>query len=242
MRALSDAPQQVNKMLERKMAEPVRLGVRRERTAARSCPLTHIIQHNSLPARPIHMTEHRLKHTARAIARGEKAIAIALKFAQDLDEHRDLVTKHLQPCGSDLILISIKGHLLVEHLLEVNLCRILGIDCIPTRKGSLGFNHKLQLLRAVVEHREPKPNADLFLAIDSLNMARNQLAHNLKLSQEIEKVLNSFIDEYHLQAGTKRTPTNSLADELKSCILNLCTFLTEVRRHLAKLEHAEYAR
>jgi hypothetical protein len=93
----------------------------------------------------------------------------------------------------------------------------------------------------VVEQREPKPNADLFLAIQTLNKTRNQLAHNLKNQQEIENDLRLFIREYHKQAGTTEPPAYQLPDELRGCILKLCRFLHNVRVHLFKLHVREHA-
>jgi len=184
------------------------------------------------------MSERELKRTSRKLDRLEKTITKALAVYGDITEHDDLVTKHLLPCGNDPILLAIKGHLLIEHLLEVDLCRILDVDHIPTGKdyGSLGFNQKLQLLRTVVEQHEPKPNADLFLAIKSLNDARNRIAHNLKSPQDVENDLNLFIREYHKQASTKPASPSPIAEELKTCILSLCRFLHDIRIHLFRLE------
>jgi hypothetical protein len=68
------------------------------------------------------------------------------------DRHKpgELVKEHLEKCGSDLILITLKGHLIIEHLLEMNLCRLLGIDRLPIEREDnypeLEFIHKLKLL------------------------------------------------------------------------------------------------
>ena len=190
------------------------------------------------------MSERQLKRPSRAIGRFEKTNAKAQAFSEDLDKYLDWVNKHLLPCADDLILLTIKGHLLIEHLLEVNLNRLLDIDHIPTGNdyGALGFNQKLQLLRTVVEQREPKPNADLFLAIARLNETRNQLAHNLKNPQEMEKDIQQFIADYHKRAGTKPATPVPTAAELKTCILNLCRFLRDVQLHLLRLEIREQTR
>lgn len=157
------------------------------------------------------------------------------------DRHKpgELVMEHLGKCGDDLILITLKGHLIIENLLEMNLCRLLAIDCLPKKYGELGFNHKLQLLRAVVANREPKPNADLFLAIDKLNQIRNELAHNLKNQGDIEKDVKSFVDEYRQRNDIKLVSNESLPKQLRSCILKLCRFLDAVRVHFYKLEQQE---
>jgi hypothetical protein len=151
----------------------------------------------------------------------------------------ELVKEHMVKCGDDLILITLKGHLIIENLLEMNLCRLLAIDCLPKKYGELNFNHKLQLLRAVVANREPKPNADLFLAIDKLNQIRNQLAHNLKNQSDIEKDVQSFVDEYRQRADMKLVSNESLPKQLRTCIFELCRFLDKVRVHFYKLEVQE---
>jgi len=181
------------------------------------------------------MSERHLKKISRLIDQFERTNTQAQLVYKDRHDHLQLVEQHLNPCGNDVILLTIKGHLLVEHLLEVNLIRLLDVDRIPR----LGFRQKLQLLSTIVEQREAKPNADLFLAISTLNDTRNQLAHNLKNPQEMQNDLQHFINEYHKRAGTKRTSPNPSADELKTCILQLCNFLHEVRIHLFRLKNRE---
>jgi hypothetical protein len=99
------------------------------------------------------------------------------------DRHKpgELAKEHLGKCGDELILITLKGHLIIENLLEMNLCRLLRIDRLPEKDDAeLTFKQKLKLVQSVVEQREPGPNADLFVAIAKLNTIRNHLAHNLK--------------------------------------------------------------
>jgi hypothetical protein len=160
-------------------------------------------------------------------------------FSDDASKYHDLVKLHLQPCGDDLILLTLKGHLVIENLLEMNVLRLLAIDRLSTRSGKLGFNQKLQLVLAVVEQREPGPNADLFCAIDHLNQLRNQLAHNLKDQVQIESLVKEFVRNFHKLASTKLISQKSLATQLKSCILQLCMFVYKVRCHFYKLETQE---
>ena len=143
----------------------------------------------------------------------------------------ELVNLHLNPCGTDLILLTIKGHLIIESLLGMNLCRLLAIEHIP-----LGFTQKLRLLRKVVEEREPGPDADVFLAIKDLNDLRNQLAHNLKNQNQIESDVKSFIEKCRKGGYVKSIPDGATSEQLKHCIWGLCKFLEKVRVHLFKLE------
>jgi hypothetical protein len=122
----------------------------------------------------------------------------------------ELVKQHLNPCGTDLILLSIKGHLIIERLLGMNLCRLLDIEDTP-----LGFAQKLRLLRKVVEEREPGPDADVFLAIEALNYLRNQLAHDLKNQDQIESVVKSFIEKCRKGGYVKSIPDGATSEQLK---------------------------
>ncbi len=98
------------------------------------------------------------------IKRGEKIEKRGKEIDQLIaDRHKpgELVKERLGKCGDDLILITLKGHLILENLLEMNLCRLLKIDRLPERgDAELTFKQKLKLVQSVVEQREPGPNAD----------------------------------------------------------------------------------
>ena len=127
-------------------------------------------------------TEARLRKAGRDIKRIEKAA----QFLTDRQKMMVLITQHLKPCGEDLTLLTLKGHLLIENLLDTNLCRLLAVQNLPVGRGRLGFNQKLYLLKEVViQCEEPGPNSDLFCAIDALNELRNQTAHKLKNQGEV---------------------------------------------------------
>src|SRR5438477_4929678 len=102
------------------------------------------------------------------------------QLADDLIKHSALLDQHLKPCSDDLVLLTLKGHLLIESLLEINLCHLLGIDRLPKEKEDnypeLEFIHKLKLLQAATIQSKPGPNADLFKAVAKLNKIRNNLA------------------------------------------------------------------
>ncbi|MGH7989311.1 MAG: hypothetical protein ACREDS_03840, partial [Limisphaerales bacterium] len=150
--------------------------------------------------------------------------------------------QYLKPSGDDLILLTLKGHLIIEGLLETNLCRLLAVDCLPKEKEDnypeLEFIHKLKLLQAATIQSKPGPNTDLFKAIAKLNKIRNNLAHNLKDPQEIELEIKSLIDCYQSKAYKKLSLAKSLAEQLRNCIRKLYEFLFNVRVHFYKLELA----
>ena len=162
------------------------------------------------------------------------------------DHHKpgELAKEHLDKCGDDLILITLKGHLIIEHLLEMNLCRLLGIDRLPKEKEDnypeLEFIHKLKLLQAVTVGSKPGPNTDLFKAIAKLNKIRNRLVHNLKNAKEIEADIKSVIDCYQSKADKKLSLGEPLPAQLKSCIYKLCRFLDSVNVHFHRLKWDSY--
>jgi hypothetical protein len=161
------------------------------------------------------------------------------QLTADALEYADLVTEHLTPCSDDLILLTLKGHLVIESLLEIILRRVLSVGRLPQSNGKLGFSQKLQLVQVVVEEREPGPNADLFCAICKLNWLRNQLAHNLKDQGQIENDVKRFIEEYYRKAGAKPTLPKPLPLQLRYCIVQLCMFLHKIRCHFFNLELSE---
>jgi hypothetical protein len=163
------------------------------------------------------------------------------EFAQDRILFLDLVPQYLQPCGEDLVLLTLKGHLILETLLEMNLCRMLRVKSMPSGNAHPGleFNQKLRLVRAVVLSREPaaKPNSDLFVVIEKLNSVRNALAHNLMPGEKIEAEVKRVIESYQAKTDSKLNTTKPLAEQLKACITLLCIFLDAVRVQTFKLDH-----
>ena len=132
---------------------------------------------------------------------------------------------------------------MIENLLETNLCRLLAIDHLPKEKDDnypeLQFIHKLKLLQAVTVKSKLGPNTDLFKAIAKLNKIRNNLAHNLKSSDEIEANVKSIIDCYQSMTDKKLSLDQTTPMQLRTCILRLCKFLFDVRLHFHKLDQQE---
>ncbi len=50
-----------------------------------------------------------------------------------------LITEHLEPCGDNNILLVLKGHCIIESLLESILIRQLDIESLPQKSGRLAF-------------------------------------------------------------------------------------------------------
>jgi hypothetical protein len=69
----------------------------------------------------------------------DRRILLTNQLAADLMRLPDLLDQYLKPCGDDLTLLIIKGHLIIESLLEMNLCRLLDIESLPKKYGRLDF-------------------------------------------------------------------------------------------------------
>ena len=170
----------------------------------------------------------------RARQRSDEMTHDALKLVE-------LLTNELEPCANDLTLLTLKGHLIAEHLLETILIRLLAIPEIPkpkknSRKIDLSFYQKLKLIEAVLTERTPGPNADLLMVVEELNNLRNRLAHNLKSHAEIEKDVHELICCYGSVTRRKQDPSKQLPEQLRDCLRHLCGFLLEVRGHFYCLE------
>ena len=157
------------------------------------------------------------------------------------------ILKHLENCRDDLTLLTLKGHLVAENLLESILLGLLDVSEAPKRYGKKGkmvkampdFYHKLMLVKAAVCQREPGPNADFLIVIEQLNDMRNQLAHNLENQADIESGVRRLIENYHRNADTNADWKNeSLPVQLRKCLYGICQFLYRVRAHFFRLSHS----
>jgi hypothetical protein len=171
------------------------------------------------------------KDKKKEISRLEK------EMREDQLDTVDALCMHLLSCGDDLTLLTLKGHLVMEDVMDKILARLLHIPHLPKDENTkLEFNQKLKLVEAVVCHTDPGPNADLFCAIAKLNSVRNKLAHNLKKPDEIVEDVKSLLNCYFAKAGKKPVYGKVLSEDLRGCLCNLWQFLYKVRRHFHELE------
>src|ERR1035441_2283570 len=183
------------------------------------------------------MKHEEIEDCLKKAVKGIKRIESMAQFANDRQKMIDLVRAHLFPCGEDLILLTLKGHLIIENLLDTNLCRLLAVQNLPVGQGRLGFKQKLYPLKeAVIQCEEPGPNSDLFSVIDALNELRNQIAHKLKNPLEIQRDTQIFVKNNRAKLGIKLGSDKPLSAQLKACIIKLCNFLNKVMLHFFKLE------
>lgn len=132
--------------------------------------------------------------------------------------HLDRIARHL-PEGDDLTLITIKGHLLVEELLD-SIIESRCADTAPLRDIEIGFRIKLRLAQALTGY------ADLKLAwimAERLNALRNAIAHKLE-HPLAKKRLDLFLDTFRAPE-LKFTFTGSAGHDLKQAIVFMLGFL-----------------
>ncbi len=137
---------------------------------------------------------------------------------------RDRYMEHM-PDIDDLTLIILKGHLLVEELLE----RILNtIACSPEAlvNARLSFSQKAFLARALSWDEDTDAFWDL---LSALNPLRNDLAHSLE-PQKLDDHVQNFIGKFRaVQPPDWKhydDPSLSTFDKIRYAIVGLMTFLT----------------
>jgi hypothetical protein len=162
-----------------------------------------------------------------------------LELAEDTVQYADLLMRHIEPCGSDLILLVLKGHLVAEHLLEKLMLRMLGLSQ-PTLKDckiDLSFCRKLEIVTAVCRGRvqPPDPGASVLESIKKLNEVRNKLVHNLDPKNGIENEVRGLIRDYYSREKDKREPGKQLPEELKVTLIRICQDLQKLRLHHFRL-------
>jgi hypothetical protein len=128
------------------------------------------------------------------------------------------------PEVDDLALIVLKGHLLVEELLEEV------IESIASHRDSIGeaklsFHQKAVLARALCWTKADSPHWDL---ISKLNILRNNLAHNLessRLGQRVRDFLASFRHAQPRDWNGRDNSSMSEQDRIRYAIAMLMAFL-----------------
>ena len=123
------------------------------------------------------------------------------------------IAKHLPP-GEDLTLITLKGHLLVEELLE----ELIASHCKnpAALNGDIGFAVKLKFARALTGAEEL---SIAWTACQKLNSLRNALAHKLE-HPEAQKRLASFLATFD-DPSTEWQRTGSESTDLRRALLFL---------------------
>lgn len=154
-------------------------------------------------------------------------------------EYAELLVRHIKPCGGDLILLILKGHLVAEHLLEKLILRMLGLSQPTLRdcKIDLSFCRKLEIVTAVCRGRgQPSgPSASVLESIKKLNEVRNKLVHNLDPKNGIENEVRGLISDYYSREKDERQPGKELPEVLKVTLIRICQDLQKLRLHHFRL-------
>ena len=183
------------------------------------------------------MKNEEFENSLKKAVKGIKQVESMAKLTEDRQKMVHLINEHLLPCGDDLILLTLKGHIIIENLMEINLCRLLEIQQLPAKIGRLNFTQKNCLLKeAVIQSEEPGPNADLFMVIGALNDLRNQIAHKLKQPDQIQQETRAFINSCGSKLLIKARPDKPPSTQLRVCIIEICVFLNKVMLHMFKLK------
>lgn len=159
-----------------------------------------------------------------------------LLIQEDQVDAIENLSDHLLSCGSDLTLMTLKGHLVLEALLNVILARLLHISALPTRPedGGLGFFQKLVLVQKFVSQNCDSLDAGVFDVISKLNTVRNHLAHNLKKPEEVTRHVIALLECASRKLGRTYSTQGNVSGSLQTCLVQLWKFLYQVRQHLSK--------
>lgn len=119
-------------------------------------------------------------------------------------QDRDRLFKHL-PEDTDLVLIVLKAHLLLEEQLNSVLETSLGhAEFLKTAR--LTFYQRVRVIRAIAEHLQPER---FWMAIEALSTLRNRLAHELE-PMDLEKKVQQFLElagesaqQFSVKTGTR---------------------------------------
>jgi hypothetical protein len=102
------------------------------------------------------------------------------------------------PLVKDPTVVILRGHLLIEELLEALITASL-VDPTAIRDARLTFFHKLCLCRGLIGSANED---DLWKPIEALNGLRNTISHKLPdeaLSKKLDPVLKSFFIDDHVE-------------------------------------------
>ncbi len=142
------------------------------------------------------------------------------------DKREGRIKAHL-PKTNDLTLLTLKGHLLVEEVLD----EIIHAYCLQPSyldDVDIRFQIKARLARALIGDILPK---SMWAMVDALNSIRNDLAHRLE-SQKLRTKIEAFVEiKYRNNSELKRPEkppdtSEEIAHELSLAIHYLLGQLT----------------
>lgn len=134
-------------------------------------------------------------------------------------EYYESLNRFIQilPPGKDPELIVLKGHLLIERLLEKFLCQKLA-NPSELDEARLTFAHKISIVAAM--HSEPDSKW-LWTSIRLLNQLRNELAHQLD-NKRYNSLLMKFLDQVESSHEFPNiNPPENITDRLHIAIFSV---------------------
>src|SRR2546421_690484 len=120
----------------------------------------------------------------------------------DPNEDRFRRFKRLMPRGSDITLIMLKGHLLIEEELDIFLENISRAPKYLS-EARLSFNQRLRLMQAIALY----PDDNLGRFVEGVGQLRNKLAHRAEvgnLNNAIDALLKILFEENYIEPKDAR--------------------------------------
>jgi hypothetical protein len=128
------------------------------------------------------------------------------------------------PEGDDVTLIVLKGHLLVEELLDRTICTVVAHGDLLD-EARLSFVQKTLLARAMCW---TKRDSDMWDLVTSLNTLRNDLVHQLdstKFEDRLRRVLQAHLSSIEDSEDRDQMQAETVPNQLRFAIVYMMGFL-----------------
>jgi hypothetical protein len=133
------------------------------------------------------------------------------------------------PNGDDLTLITLKGHLLIEEILE-RIIRTIVAHGELLDDARLSFAQKTALARSMCW---TKHDSDMWDLIVSINSLRNEFAHQLaspKVDSKLQRTIDLFLQSLEKPESRREKTALPRAQQLKDAIVYCMGFLGQYER------------
>jgi hypothetical protein len=135
--------------------------------------------------------------------------------------------KLLKSCGSDLTLLALKGHLLIEEQLFFALTDKIGHQVL-LESARLSFRQKVKMVKTLIEQHPSKSFwKKPFDCLENLNELRNDLAHTAEVTG-IERKVDAFVDKMS-RLKQKQSVQKGRGEDFKEALINLYFFTSSIR-------------
>ena len=165
--------------------------------------------------------------TKEAIASGELSPELTVEFEANCKaidempkeerESTDYFLRHMPDTDSDLALIVLKGHLLLEQRTREFISeRMLSPNALDDARLT---SHQLICLAEALTLPNEQPKR-MWSALRKLNALRNQLAHNLapnRIEERVQEIVNDYSSAWPAQSGFVGVLANAYAQLSELC-------------------------